>query len=76
MIALNLEYKVFVIHIVALNINLGDKMHLSKKAQIANLKADEALIKIPRKYANFANIFLPKLTTKLLKYTRINNHAI
>ena len=51
-------------------------MYYSKKAQIAYLKADEALIKVPSKYADFANIFLPKLVTVFFKYTEINNHAI
>ena len=51
-------------------------MHPSRKVQIAYLKADEALTKILRMYADFADIFLPKLTTELRKYTEINNHAI
>ncbi len=51
-------------------------MHPSRKAQIAHLKAAEALIKVPSKYADFADVFLPKLAVKLPKYTRINNHAI
>ena len=37
-------------------------MHLSKKAQIAVLKTDEAPTKVSGKYADFANIFLLKLT--------------
>ena len=51
-------------------------MHSSEKAQIAHLKADEAPNKILNKYANFTDIFLPKLAAKLLEYMRINNHAI
>ena len=51
-------------------------MHLLKKAQIAYLKVDEAFTKISNKYANFADIFLPKLAVELFKYMRINNYAI
>ena len=51
-------------------------MHPLKKAQIAHLKANKTLIKVPNKYADFVDVFLPKLATKLLEYTRINNPAI
>ena len=37
---------------------------------------DKALIKIPSKYADFANVFLLKLVINLFKHIRINNHAI
>ena len=55
---------------------MGDEIYPSKKIQIAHLKADEAFIKVFGKYADFVDIFLPKLATKLSKYTRINNHII
>ena len=74
--ALNLEHKAFIVHIAALNIDIGDKIHLSKKAQIAHLKANEALFKVFSEYADFADIFSPKLTAKLSEHTRINNHII
>ena len=51
-------------------------MHPSKKAQIAHLKANEAPTKVSSKYADFADIFSLKLATELLKYMRINDHAI
>ncbi len=51
-------------------------MHLSRKTQIAHLKVDEASTKVPSEYADFADIFSPKLAAELLEYTRINNHAI
>ena len=51
-------------------------MHASKKTQIAYLKANEAPIEMPSEYAYFANIFPPKLATKLVEHTEINNHAI
>lgn len=47
-----------------------------KKTQIGYLKADKAPIKVPRKYADFADVFLSKLAIELPKYTEINNHAI
>ncbi len=51
-------------------------MHLSKRAQIAYLIADKVLSKVPSKYANFADVFSPKLATELLEHTGINDHAI
>ena len=41
-----------------------------------HLKVDKALIKVFSKYINFVKVFLLKLALKLLKYIRINNHAI
>ena len=74
--ALNPEYKAFVVHVAILSIDLGDKVHPSKKAQIAYLKVDQAIAKVLSKYADFANVFFPKLAVELPKYTRINDHAI
>ncbi len=51
-------------------------MHLSKRAQIAHLKADEASTKVPSEYADFADVFSPKLAAELPEHTGINNHAI
>lgn len=56
-IAFNLEQKVFVVYMVALNINMDNKVYLLKKVQIIYLKADKASIKVFSKYANFTNIF-------------------
>ena len=47
-----------------------------KKAQIAHLKVDEPPTKIPSKYANFADNFLPKLAIEFPKHIEINNHSI
>ncbi len=77
--AFNPEYEAFVIYIAALNISfdIDDEVHSSKKAQIAYLKTDEAFTNIfSSKYNDFADIFLPKLATTLLKYMGINNHVI
>ena len=73
---LNLEHETFIVYIAALSVNSGDKIHPSRRAQIANLKADEAPTKIPSKYIDFADVFSPKLAVKLPKYMRINNYAI
>ncbi len=61
--ALNLEYEAFVEHIAALSVDSGDEVHPSRKAQIAHLKVDKAPTKVPSKYADFANVFSPKLAT-------------
>lgn len=74
--ALDLEHEAFVVHIAALGVNSGDELHPSKRAQIGQLKVNEAPVKLPEEYADFANIFLLKLVAKLLKPTGINNHAI
>ncbi len=51
-------------------------MYLSRKAQIAHLKVDEAPSEMPSKNTDFADIFFPKLTIKLSEHTKINDHAI
>ncbi len=51
-------------------------MHPSKMAQIAYLKVDEAATEVSSEYADFADIFSPKLAVELSEYTRINDHAI
>lgn len=51
------KYKVFVRHIATISVDLSDKMHHSKKAQIIYINIDEALTKLSNKYADFANVF-------------------
>ena len=51
-------------------------MHSLKRAQIAYLKANKALIEILSKYIDFANVFLSKLAVEFAKYSRINNPVI
>ena len=51
-------------------------MHPSKRAQIAHLKVDEAPSEISSKYADFADVFSPKLAAELPKYIKINDYAI
>ncbi len=64
------------VHVTGLSIDSGDEMHLSKRIQIAHLKADEAPTKVPSEYADFADVFSPKLTVELLEHTEINDHII
>ncbi len=74
--ALDSEYKVFIVYVAALNVDSGDKVHPSRRAQIAHLKADEAPTKVPNKYVDFADFFLPKLAAELVEHTGINDHVI
>ena len=58
---LDLEYKIFVVYVAALNIDLGDEVYPSRKAQIAYLKTDEAPTKVLNEYANFVDIFFSEI---------------
>ena len=69
------EHEAFIVHVAALSVDPGDKVHLSKRAQIAYLKADEAPTEMPSEYADFANVFSPKLAAELPEHG-ISNHAI
>ncbi len=75
-VALDPEYKAFVVHIAALNVDLGDKVHPSRRTQIAHLKADKAPTKDPSEYVDFADVFSPKLAAELPEHTEINDHVI
>ena len=50
-------------------------MHLSKRAQIAHPKANKAPIVVLREYADFVDVFSPKLVSELPEY-EINNYII
>ena len=43
---------------------------------MTHLKTDKALTKVFSKYANFTDVFSPKLAVKFSKYIKINNYAI
>ena len=75
-VVLNLKHKAFIVYVFALSINLGDEVHLSKRAQIVYLKAEKAPIKVFSKYADFVDVFSPKLVVELSEHMRINNYAI
>ncbi len=51
-------------------------IHPSKKAQIAHLKVDEAFTKVLGEYADYVNVFSPKLAIELPEYTGINDHTL
>ncbi len=51
-------------------------MHPSRRAQIVHLKVDKAPSKVPSEYANFVDIFSPKLAVELPEHMGINDHAI
>ena len=70
------KHKAFVVHVAALSVDLSNEVHLSKKTQIAHLKANEAPTKVLSKYVDFADVFSPKLAAELPKHTEINDHAI
>ncbi len=70
------EHKAFVVHVVALSVDLADEVHPSKRAQIAHLKADETSTEVPRKYTDFTDVFSSKLAIELSEHTGINDHAI
>ena len=75
-VTLDPEHEAFIIHIAAFSIDLGDEVHSLRRAQIAHLKMDKAPFEVPSKYADFADIFFPKLAVELPEHTRINNHTI
>ncbi len=75
-VALDPEHEAFIVHVAALSIDSDNKVHPLRKAQIVHLKADEAPFEVPSKYADFVDVFSPKLAAKLLELTRINNYAI
>ncbi len=75
-VAIDPEHEAFVVHVVALSVDLVDKVHPSRRTQIAHLKADEAPTEVQSEYADFADVFLLKLAVELLEHTGINNHAM
>ncbi len=68
------EHEAFEVHIAAFSVNSSNEVHPSKSAQIAHMKADEALSKVLNKYTDFANIFFPKLAIELLEHVGINDY--
>ncbi len=74
--ALDPEHEAFVVHVAALSVDSGDEVYPLRRAQIAQLKADEVSTEVPSEYADFADVFLPTLAAELPEHTGINNHAI
>lgn len=73
MATLNKKTKTFIVYLATL---LATSINISRKAQIGALIAKKTSSKISAKDLDYADIFSPDLTIKLLKYTGISNHAI
>ena len=82
--ALDLEHQTYVIHIAFLSFtplvaSFGSTLldvYPPWRPQISGLIVKKTPTKVPNKYTNFADVFSLDLASKLLKHTRINNHAI
>lgn len=74
-VAFDPEDWIIVIYVATLA-SFSFNVYLSCQAHIASLKADEIFPVILDKYADFTNIFLPDLATKLLEYTGIKDYVI
>ena len=79
----DLEHETYVVYVGSVSSDtlpssspLELDVHLYRKPQISGLITEEALIKVPAKYSDFADIFFPDLVSELLKHTGINNHTI
>ena len=76
---LDKESETFLVHVFALEaLSRSAKMTMypSQAAHIAVIKQDGAFIKVPLKYANYANIFSFHLAIELSTNSGINKHAI
>ena len=71
-----MKHEAFVVYVTALSVDPSDEMYPLKRAQVAYLKADEVPTKIASQYADFADLFSPKLAAELPKHTRINDYPI
>ncbi len=61
----DLDHGALIIHIVVPIISSEKKVHLSQRAQIAYLKANEAPTKVLNKYVDFLDVFSTKLAIEL-----------
>ena len=81
--ALNPEHEIYIIYIASLKSTPLTSLRSTllnvypfRRPQISGLIVKEALIKVPAKYSDFADVFSSDLTSKLPKQSRINNYAI
>lgn len=65
--------KIFVVYVTFLSLS-SNSIYLNKKAQKTFLIAKK--VKIPKKYSDFANVFLEEKTMVLSDQTKLNEHAI
>lgn len=74
--ALNLEDGAFVILVTFIVNTSSNLVHLSCRAEIALLKANEVPTAIPSEWTDFTDIFSLEMVAELLEYTKIYDHAI
>ena len=77
--ALDPRHETFVMDVASLESPSNtqeDDVNPSRRAQIAALVVNEAPISVFTEYSDIANIFSPKLASKLFKHTGINDHTI
>lgn len=74
--ALNPEDEIIVVYIAFLAISNMNKVYLFYRAQMALLKVGKTFTTVSPEYSNYLDVFSPKLSEKLLKYTGTNNHII
>ena len=78
---LNLKHETYIVYIglvssVVLPSSSPLNIHPFYRLQIVGLIAKKAPMKVFVKYSDFADVFSPNLTSKLLEYIEINNHII
>lgn len=73
--ALDENAETFGVHVVAPKAT-GITIHPFQAAQITLLLANEASTKVPSKYSDYSDVFLPDLAIELPEYTDINDHTI
>ena len=74
--ALDPESEIFVVHVASLSFDASPGFSPLNVNPIAGLIAEEALMKIPDEYVDFANVLSPDLASELPEHTGINDHAI
>ena len=77
-VALDPEYEIYIVYVASLSSTslIVLDVYLSQRLQISGLIAEEAPMKVPIKYSDFADVFSPDLASELSKHTGINDHAI
>ena len=81
--ALDLEHETYVVYVGLVSSDVSPSssplelnIHPSRRPQVSDLIAEEALTKVPAEYSDFVDVFSPDLASELPEHTRINNHAI
>ena len=81
--ALDPESETFIVHVASLSSDASPSSSLleldvypSRRPQVSGLIAEEAPIKVPVEYSDFADVFSPNLASGLPEHTGINDHAI